>query len=371
MCWGHVGPEHEGHKKRTLMKEGSSLATIATELSRQLTVRKDYHAPSDKIEMVTSEGSIGIKGILSDSLGITEHAHSQFSDRLSIPKKYYDRMRQTDPELLAHNVNTWLHREPENRLIRTLDGKVRAFLSSSYRALDNYDLAEAALPVLQESKCEVVSAELTETKMYVKAILPSLTTEITGSRQRGDVVQAGIVISNSEVGNGSVKIEPMIYRLVCTNGMIAPDSSLRKYHIGKGADVDGVREMLTDEARQADDKAFWLKVRDIVRGAFNRDIFLGLVNKIEAATQNQIVSTNLMQVVEVTANKFALPESNKHSILTHLCQGGDLSQWGLVNAVTRTANDASNYENATELERTGGKILELPAHDWKVIATAA
>lgn len=353
------------------MKEGSSLAAIATELSRQLTVRKDYHAPSDKIEMVASEGNIGIKGILSDSLGITEHAHSQFADRLSIPKKYYDRMRQTDPELLAHNVNTWLHKEPENRLIRTLDGKVRAFLSSSYRALDNYDLAEAALPVLQENNCQVVSSELTETKMYLKAILPSLSTEIVGSRQKGDVVQAGIVISNSEVGNGSVKIEPMIYRLVCTNGMIAPDSSLRKYHIGKGADVDGVRELLTDETRQADDKAFWLKVRDIVRGAFNRDVFLGLVSKIESAAQNQIRSSNLMEVVEVTANKFAMPEAHKHSILTHLIHGGDLSQWGLVNAVTRTANDMPQYEVATELERTGGKILELSPQEWRVISEAA
>lgn len=352
------------------MKEGSTLAAIATELSRQLTVRKDYHAPSDKIEMISSEGDFQLKGLVSDSLGITEHAHSQFADRLSIPKKYYDRMRQTDPDLLTHNVNTWLHREPEGRLVRTLDGKVRAFLSSSYRCLDNYDLADAALPVLQENNCQVVSSELTETKMYLKAILPSLTTEIVGSRQKGDVVQAGIVISNSEVGNGSVKIEPMIYRLVCTNGMIAPDSSLRKYHIGKGADVDGVREMLTDEARQADDRAFWLKVRDIVRGAFNRDIFLGLVGRIEAATQNRIISTNLMQVVEVTANKFALPEANKHSILTHLIQGGDLSQWGLCNSVTRTANDQNSYEVATELERVGGKILELSRQEWKVISEA-
>ena len=354
------------------MKEGSTLSVIATELERQLTVRKDYLAPSDKIAMAVVENNeIAIKGLVGDSLGITEHAHSQFADRLSIPKKYYDRMRQTDPDLLAHNVNTWLHKEPENRLVRTLDNKVRAFLSSSYRPLDNYDLAGAALPVLQENNCQVVSSELTETKMYLKAILPSLSTEIVGSRQKGDVVQAGIVISNSEVGNGSVKIEPMIYRLVCTNGMIAPDSSLRKYHIGKGADVDGVRELLTDEARQADDKAFWLKVRDIVRGAFNRDVFLGIVAKIESAAQNQIRSSNLMEVVEVTANKFALPEANKHSILTHLIQGGDLSQWGLVNAVTRTANDTPQYEAATELERTGGKILELSPQEWRVISEAA
>ena len=39
----------------------------------------------------------------------------------------------------------------------------------------------------------------------------------------GDAVQAGFVISNSEVGLGSVKIEPLIYRLVCKNGLVLKD----------------------------------------------------------------------------------------------------------------------------------------------------
>ena len=35
-------------------------------------------------------------------------AHAQIADRLSIPKKYYDRMREENPALLDANVNAWL-----------------------------------------------------------------------------------------------------------------------------------------------------------------------------------------------------------------------------------------------------------------------
>jgi hypothetical protein len=101
-------------------------------------------------------------------------------------------------------------------MLRTLDGSMRAFLSDRYRRLDNYDLASAVLPVLKEmgEGLKIVSTELTESKMYIKVINERLELEV----KQGDVVQAGMVISNSEVGMGSLKVEPLIYRLICTNG---------------------------------------------------------------------------------------------------------------------------------------------------------
>ena len=62
----------------------------------------------------------------------------------------YQRMRDQAPELLAANVNEWFQQKPERRMVRTLDGQMRAFLSDRYRRLDNFDLALAVLPVLKE-----------------------------------------------------------------------------------------------------------------------------------------------------------------------------------------------------------------------------
>lgn len=50
----------------------------------------------------------------------------------------------------------------------------------------------------------------------------------------------------------------------------------------------------------------------------------------------------------------------------HLVQGGDLSKWGLSNAVTRTAEDAADYDRCTELERIGWNVVDLPASAFSV-----
>ncbi len=63
------------------------------------------------------------------------------------------------------------------------------------------------------SQATGVSAEITEREFYLKAITPRLQAEV----KPGDVVQAGVVISNSEVGHGTLKIEPLLYYLVCTS----------------------------------------------------------------------------------------------------------------------------------------------------------
>ncbi len=270
------------------------------------------------------------------------------------------------PELLSHNINTLFAREPEKRMVRTLDGNARAFLSDRYRPLDNFDLGEVAFDVLLKQGVRVESTELTDRRLYIKAVTEKLTMEV----KKGDVVQAGIVISNSEVGCGSVKVEPMVWRLVCTNGLIANDASMRRYHVGRsGAEGDFATEFFKNETRMADDKAFWLKVRDVIEGSFKRDVFERIVQRMQLATAEKI-SGDIEAVIEVTQEKLGLNETERHSVLRHLIQGGDLTKWGLVNAVTRTAEDAKDYDRATEIERLGGVVLELPRHDWQRIAEA-
>ena len=55
-------------------------------------------------------------------------------------------------------------------------------------------------------------------------------------------------------------------------------------------------------------------------------------------------------------------------MLKHLIQGGDLSAWGLGNAVTRAAQDVASYDRATEMESIGGKVIELSPAEWRTMA---
>src|SRR6266511_530731 len=136
------------HERSVTMKTGTTLPELATEILRQARSKRDYVAPTTALHYapppVTSNRPGGESEALSlEGVGqyaITDHAHSQLAEHLGIPKKYYDRMRQERPELLAANINTWLAAKPEKRLVRTLDSQVRAFLSDKYRPLDHVDL---------------------------------------------------------------------------------------------------------------------------------------------------------------------------------------------------------------------------------------
>lgn len=48
----------------------------------------------------------------------------------------------------------------------------------------------------------------------------------------------------------------------------------------------------------------------------------------------------------------------------------DLSQYGVINAITRTAEDQESYDRATELETIGYKVIDLSASQWREINDA-
>ena len=285
----------------------------------------------------------------------------QIGGRVGIPAKYLERMRAEAPQLLAQNVNHWFSNTPEVRMLRTIQNgemTARAFLSQKYRPLDNFDLLNSVLPRIVEAGCEIKSCEVTEKRLYIQAV----TAKIAGEIKKGDAVQAGIVISNSEVGCGSIRIEPMIYRLVCTNGMILP-TAMRKHHIGKAGDGEwdegDAYEVFSDATRKLDDKAFWAKVNDVVTASLDSIKFAAALDRLRATTA--IDTGKPLEAVEIVANKFDMRENEKENVLTHLASGGDLSLWGLSNSVTRAAEDCESYDRAIEMERIGGMVVELPA----------
>src|SRR5262249_41625075 len=132
---------------RSSMYQGRSLQALAEEVKRQRAARRDFRAPSRQLVM-DRESRVEVAG--QGTFEPTPIAHRQIGERIGIPAKYYDRMRIEAPDLLASNVNHWLRESDEKRLVRTLDGNARAFLSDRYRRLDNFELLEAALPTLQQ-----------------------------------------------------------------------------------------------------------------------------------------------------------------------------------------------------------------------------
>lgn len=354
------------------MKTGRSISELAAELERQHGAKKDYIADTRRLKMevyhdnsAPTPTGVVLQGV-NGGMRLRPIAHGQMAAALQIPKAYYDRMLEQAPDLLASNVNRWLERQPAKKLVRTLDGEIRAVLSDSYRPLDNLDLAEAVLPKLIELKAEVISTEVTENRFYLKAV----TDRIQGEPKRGDLIHAGVVISNSEVGQGSLRVAAMDYRLVCTNGMIR-EEEIRKAHLGRGARgqdaIEDAREYFRTETRIADDRAFFLKVQDATAAMFDAVRFSKRIDQYREAGE-RLIEGDPIQVVEVTARRYGFNDGEKSSILQHLIRGADLSAWGLANAVTRAAQDVESYDRATELESLGGDLIELPTSQWRELA---
>jgi hypothetical protein len=57
-------------------------------------------------------------------------------------------------------------------------------------------------------------------------------------------------------------------------------------------------------------------------------------------------------------------------VLRHLIVEGDLTAYGLVNAVTHYSQEVADYDRAIDFEALGGKLIELPASDWRGVVTA-
>lgn len=344
------------------VKQGITLQALGRELQRQRNHRQDFLADTRSLEMESNNYGSTLHLSLDGKtygFGVNEVAHQQIASRLNIPYRYYQKMQVENPELLDRNVNTWLNQTPERRMIRVLDGNVRAFLSDRYRRLDNLELCAAVLPVISEMKgATIESCDVTPTRMYLKVVNKRMKAEVSV----GDVVQAGFVISNSEVGLGSLRVEPLIFRLVCKNGLICKDYSQKKYHVGKQVNLseDSAYELYSDETLAQDDKAFFLKVQDIVRSAVDESKFLMTVNKLRESTQIPL-NREPMKTVELLADKFILTEIERNNIFTALIRNNDNTRYGLLNAVTEASKLAKNYDRATELERIGGEILALPA----------
>lgn len=334
------------------MKQGKTIVELANEIIRQQNAKRDFLINANKMSAFVHENKLNLGFPIDQDLfmgELTSNGHIQLGSYCDIPKKYYDKMI-SHPDLLSKNVSHWLLNSNDKRMVRTLDGQVRAILSDKYRRLDNYDLAQNILPMLNDANATIESCDITESKIYIKAITHKVQAEI----KKGDVVSAGLIISNSETGHGSLSIKPLVYRLVCSNGAIANDYSMRKYHAGKATDMMQIE--FSNETLKAEDKAFWLTVRDLVKFTLNETTFDKIVQTMRESTEKPIQEPS--KAIELVTKKYAMSEFESGGVLENLIKGGDLSSWGLGNAVTRMAQDVNSYDRSTELEAIGFEIMQ-------------
>lgn len=376
------------------MKQGLTLTEMAEQLEKRASMKADFIVDTRELTLLTprpeeerdepAPGSRDPELHLPNDVGeyrMSDHAQRQLADRLSYPYKLWTRFRDSHPDLLDHDVNALLRREPERRMVRCYDrpeengGPVaRAILSDRYRRRDYEDMAKVVFPILHDlPDVQFPSCQITENRMYIKALIPGFQGEV----KVGDIVQLGIGLSNSEVGSGAFSVWLWTYRLWCSNGC-GHENVLRSVHLGRAAESDETNRILTDEALRADDEAFALKLRDVVRHSVSEVKFEQiLANLREAASGTPAPKPQV--AMERLAKKLDLTEGEGEGAFHHLITGSangevgrtDYTPYGFLNAVTRTAADADSYDRATELEMAGQKVLAMAGtREWAEVIAA-
>ena len=367
------------------MKQGRTITDLADELERQASAKRDFLAFAGELA-VRSNGRTELLSPQGASHPVSDTAHAQIAEYLEIPKPFYDRLRgkaeelfvrtpssdggENDPALFDAVVNTLLSSKgAQRRLVRTLDGRARAFLSDTFNPdLDNWEVFRMAAVAIEHaglSAENVVSSDVTESRLYLKVVSPRLSAEISpenlrtphGMLREPQIVQAGFVLSNSETGLGSLRINQMVFKLICSNGFVR-EEAFRQRHVGKALDPGDDGSVYRSDTRMADARARLLKVRDHIQEALDESLFRELVGRMQETACIRLEGA-ADKCVEATARKFGLTQPEKDMVLTELIGGADLSLWGLTNAVTAAAQRVDSYDRASEMEAIGGKFFSL------------
>lgn len=300
---------------------------------------------------------------------ITPWAHSQIADRTGVPMSYYRRMLADAPELMRDNLYHWWLNEPTNQLVRTVrpvdvfdDGgkvgvnmsqpKLRAWLSDRYRVLDNMDFASTVLATAKDAEAKITEAHLDDQRLYLKLMKPE-PVEV----DQGDEFMVGLIARNSEVGDGSVSIQPVAYRVGTGASLIAPEK-YKRIHLGGKIDTG----VLADDTIAEDNKVVWLKVRDWATFAFSVESAEALVEAFQRAAGNKLAVDARKAVHHVISGNGSGDEAM--AVLEAFLEAGDKTQMGLACALGKAGDGAASYRRKVELEEEAGRVAAMEPEEF-------
>ncbi len=389
------------------MKSGMTIETLLEEVQRQSAAKKDYVASTaedirmvpmvgfqNEVAVVLQKGAgqtieqsvsqiVGGSNVVTlnnplERLEVTEHAHRQIAGRLQIPWKFYHRMLADHRDIVIDNCNKLFEREPGTRLLRTMDGKLRAFLSNRYKRIDNDIVLGNALPPIVKGDLEttLLSSNVTDRNMYLKVLFTGeeMQQEIGKTRDgTPDIVRPGFTLSNSEIGAGSLNVSAFFYRDFCYNGCVFGKTdafAFRRTHLG-GTLIEGADfEVMSEKSKKLEDEAMLSQVTDVMHAIATPEFVDQMGNKLRSLKEGTQIQQPV-PAVELLAKENGLSQTESDQVLQNLMEDRDYSKWGMVNAVTKVANtDAVDYDRASDLEVLGSKLIDITNANWKRICEA-
>jgi hypothetical protein len=224
----------------------------------------------------------------------------------------------------------------ERWLLRAKGETLRAVLTDRYTPIDNRMLLRCLHRSLP-SHLKVQWMALDEESFHLRLFDPTCVIEV----EKGDPLMAGLHIANSEVGKRSVTVDAIVYRQVCSNGLIKlikGKSILQQRHIAVSpAHFVALLQQAMCQALSASheySEQMALSSREPIRD-------------VETEMKNLVSNWHLSQIFV----------EKVEACLLHEERVNQENLFGLVNALTRAAQSL-DAEQRYDMEVFAGKFLE-------------
>ena len=267
-----------------------------------------------------------------EDIGITPYAFSQLCTKLGVPTQYMKKCIEVGfSPLVIDNINSWLDYFGHKKLLIRKYGEVsRGILSDKYSICDTPEI----LSVISQSgilkNMDLNSYVINPSRFHARFV---------GDKMKivGEDLFAGIQIDSSDVGRSKLDIKFLVYKQICTNGLVLPKEAGTVYeqkHIG----IDPTKMVGT---LKESFNSFSTKVTDAI-------------SFIEKAKDIRIKDTD--SIIHMIKNGTKVGDEAVNDIFDVASEHYDMSVWGIVNAITEVSQKYT-LEHRIIMERYAGGLL--------------
>lgn len=277
----------------------------------------------------------------------TPYSSSQLFSRFGIPNSYAKYcMNNGGNELLIENLEHWREKFGGKYLLRYYDMEgskepmIRAVLTEKYKAFDTFDIMKVVNSNMNIHKnYSVRNWLINPERLHVR-----LVSDERLNVESDEDLFMGVNLDSSDVGRSSLRLSIIVFKQVCTNGLILPQGISKVYrqiHFGAGAD----------------------------RFKENVIVALNAVSQIKEIAEEVITKAGSKKLPfdiedEEQVERFRVSHKVSKDAMSLILQGmkeekyGKPSVWSLINVMTEVAQDYT-LDTRIDIEREAGRLLPV------------
>lgn len=330
----------ENAEQLSIYRDGLDLSYLKEDADKIQSECRDYTTMANHPPIFTNM-TLNFSSVDNDGrkqLKMSDYAFSQLCTKVGVPVRYMKKcLSDGRLGLVEENINDWLQDYNKPLFLREHDNQLRGILSDKFSVLDTPDIIDSIYRTIDVDDYSVKSGLVTPERFHARLIQNDML-EIDGEK-----LQAGLQIDSSDVGRKVLTVRFMIYKEVCTNGLVIQKAGgmlFEQKHIG-----------ITNEA-------FYSQLNqamDLVPSVLENSIDL-----ITGAKDTELTLSRTTKLVEDTASKLKMPEDIPTEVIQLINSNYDRSLWGVVNGFTEIAQNYT-LDRRLEIEQEAGRLLSLVA----------